>query len=284
MRNILTIILVLIFVSCKKNNKQAVKESENVISQKATKTKKEIVKKNTFIVTAENGINIRENPILESKRIGSIPFGSKIDILETTNEELKIKDNGKEIKGNWVKIKTYNYPYYYSEGIEFGYVFNGFLKKEKEFILELEKKMQEYPEFKNYELVKESNPFVLNGDFFGDNIKDIVIKIKDSTMITLGFINYKKNNKEKVVIINKENLSNEELGFGWTEQFKTVPKNVNLLYEVNLSDEDGKIKKDPNTTKKLILGYNALFGHNIESCGGGTIFWHNGKFHTSTGD
>ena len=42
-----------------------------------------------FIVTARNGIIIRGNPNLESKRIGLIPFGSKINISEKTNERLK---------------------------------------------------------------------------------------------------------------------------------------------------------------------------------------------------
>lgn len=255
----------------------------NQTNQKSFKIYKEKFKNNIYIVTAESGLIIREKPSLEEKRIGSIPFGSKIDVLEKTNVKLTIRDNGKETKGNWVKIKTYKHPYYYAEGIEFGYVFNGFLKNEAEFILELENKMQKYPEFQNYEIVKENNPFVLNGDFFGDNIKDIVLKIKNFKIITLGFIDYKKNGKEKVVIINKENLSDEALNFGWTERFETVSKNINLWPKnEDMSNINVNFKYPDN--KKFVLDYNALYGHNLESCGGGYIFWYNNKFHTITGD
>ncbi|RYM33770.1 SH3 domain-containing protein [Brumimicrobium glaciale] len=246
-------------------------------------TKLENDKKNTFIVTAKNGIIIRKNPSLESKRIGLIPFGSKINISEKTNEKLSIHENGKEIKGNWVKIKTHNYPYNYAEEAEYGYVFDGFLENEDVFIQDLENLMKAYPEFNTYEIDRNSNPFILNGDFFGDNVNDLVIKIKDSKLITLGFINYKQENKSEAVIITKNNLADTELYFGWTEQFETVSSNINLWPE---DEEMSNLNVDFNhpANKKLVLGYNAIFGHNLESCGGGYIFWYKNKFHTITGD
>ncbi|WP_255554287.1 hypothetical protein [Mesonia aestuariivivens] len=149
--------------------------------------------------------------------------------------------------------------------------------------MELKDKMQEYPEFKNYEIVKNNNPFVLNGDFFGDGAKDLAIKIKDSTSMTFGFVDNKINGKERIVVINNENLSGGNLDFGWTEQLEKVSKNKNLWPKnEDMSNINVNFKYPIN--KKLVLGYNSLFGHNLESCGGGYIFWYNNKFHTITGD
>lgn len=237
----------------------------------------------TFNVTAENGLILRKNPDSESEKLGLIPFGSKIKVIEKTLEELTISDNGTKITGNWVKILTYNHPYFYSETEEFGYVFAGFLMKEEDFIQDLENRMENYPEFSTYEIDTSNHPYVLTGDFFGDGVNDLVIKIKKSNLITLGFINHKKENLSEIVILNKDNLVGAQHDFGWTERFETVSKNLNLWPEdEEMANLDVDFKHPVN--KKFTLDYDALYGHNLESCGGGYIFWYQDKFHTITGD
>lgn len=59
----------------------------------------------SYIVMAENGLNIRKEPTTESKRIGKLYCGAKIRILEKTSKTLSVNDKGKIIKGEWVKIE-----------------------------------------------------------------------------------------------------------------------------------------------------------------------------------
>ena len=73
-------------------------------------------------VIADNGLTIREEPDVSSERLGKLHYGDEIEITEQTNIELVIIDDGKKIVGNWVKIKTNS---------KSGYVFNGYLSKEK---------------------------------------------------------------------------------------------------------------------------------------------------------
>lgn len=84
-----------------------------------------------YHVTAESGLNVRYNTDLTSKKIAKIPFGVVVEKIATMNIELSVKDHGKVVKGNWVKVKFYNYPYLISKNYKEGFVFDGFLKPMK---------------------------------------------------------------------------------------------------------------------------------------------------------
>ncbi len=64
--------------------------------------------------TAESGLRVRDNASLNAKKIGLIPYNSKVIILEEKGEELTIA--GK--KGKWTKVKSREAE---------GWVFGGFL-------------------------------------------------------------------------------------------------------------------------------------------------------------
>ena len=87
----------------------------------------------TYFVTATSGLIIREQPNTSANRIGKLPYGSIVEVIEETNVKLQILDQGKVINGEWVKVKFENYPYLISENNyhnkEEGYVFNGYLEK-----------------------------------------------------------------------------------------------------------------------------------------------------------
>ena len=89
-----------------------------------------------YFINAKSGLNVRSDSNLSSQKIAKIPFGVMVEKISDTNEELIINDNGKEIKGRWVKIKYNNYMYLVSKETEpferEGYVFDGFLKKMKD--------------------------------------------------------------------------------------------------------------------------------------------------------
>lgn len=80
---------------------------------------------NSYYVKAKNGLLIRNSPSLSGEKIGKLLYREEIEIKENTNISLSVKDEGKIINGEWVKIKN-NDRY---KSID-GYVFNGFLTEE----------------------------------------------------------------------------------------------------------------------------------------------------------
>jgi len=79
-----------------------------------------------YYVSAKGGLNVREQPNSNSKKVATILYGQKVTIESKTGEKLTINDTDKEtgitkkIEGEWVEITS---------GSEIkGYVFDGFLK------------------------------------------------------------------------------------------------------------------------------------------------------------
>ena len=76
-------------------------------------------------VTAESGLVVRDNPSLKSNKIFHLPNNTLTYVKEKTGINLVILDDGKEKKGEWIKI------YGFDEKDTEGYVFGGFLTTEK---------------------------------------------------------------------------------------------------------------------------------------------------------
>ncbi|MCF2875192.1 MULTISPECIES: SH3 domain-containing protein [unclassified Tenacibaculum] len=228
---------------------------------------------NKFVVTAENGLFLREKPNSKGKKIGKLYFGAEVGIIEKTNNSQTIIDNGQEIIGNWVKINFKNFPTFISNA-KYGYVFDGYLKPKKESIGEIQNEINKYPEFDKLTLNTSITPFYLKGDFFGDKKNDLVILLKNSDGETkIGFIN--KGTKTKIYILGNENDPFNMTDYSWIGIFEKVKKGEVLWsnYEDDFVDF-----KDVPESKKVKLSYNSLYMHASESCGGGFVFWKNGKF------
>ncbi|WP_338360063.1 SH3 domain-containing protein [Yeosuana marina] len=90
---------------------------------------------NTYFVTAESGLIIREQPKTSANRIGKLPYGSIVEVIEKTNITMQISDQEDVINGEWVKVKFQNYPYIIIQNKDDykdeGYVFSGYLEKLK---------------------------------------------------------------------------------------------------------------------------------------------------------
>lgn len=86
-----------------------------------------------FIVTAENGLILREKPDAQSTRLGKLPYGTLVEVTDFTEVKQSMQDGNKRISGNWVKIKAQNFPFLLNDAsseeldVE-GYVFGGYLK------------------------------------------------------------------------------------------------------------------------------------------------------------
>ncbi|WP_055446191.1 SH3 domain-containing protein [Lacinutrix mariniflava] len=83
-------------------------------------------------VIAKNGLTYRKSPELKSTKYGAFDFGTEIIIIENSKIDLELTDNGKVLKGQWVKVKSKNNKK--DKSLSFdgdykytGYVFNGFL-------------------------------------------------------------------------------------------------------------------------------------------------------------
>jgi len=73
-------------------------------------------------VSADSGLTLRERPDVNSGKLGKLAYGDAIEITEKTDKALVIIDEGEKVAGKWVKVKTPS---------KSGYVFNGYLSKEK---------------------------------------------------------------------------------------------------------------------------------------------------------
>lgn len=70
-------------------------------------------------VIAPSGLSVRSKPSLQAERIGKLEFGNDVEIRETTDQKLEVKDGNKWVKGNWVRIRA-------KDGFT-GYAFDGYL-------------------------------------------------------------------------------------------------------------------------------------------------------------
>ncbi len=104
-------------------------------------------------VSAENGLVVRERPSRGAIRVGTLDYGTAIEITEHTQLQLDVVDNNEKISGEWVKIKSIENDNDMAEG----FVFNGFLTVEK-----LKKR------------------FIVNYDEFTVSIEDVTEKMPEA--------------------------------------------------------------------------------------------------------
>lgn len=224
---------------------------------------------NYFYVDTPNGLVMRDAP--NGKRIGKIQNGYKVKIDSSKKIPHTVTDNGKEIKGNWVRLEYEGLGEFEEtdNGIETEsiYVFDGFLKNQKSHLTDVQAQMNKYPELKKFKINSELTSIYLKGDFFGDGIQDEVFRISDEKGATiLALINHKSKGYEY------KKLEDLDYDFGYFEKVKAgTPLWSNY-------EEDFRNFEDVPKNEIVYLKHDALYVHQMESCGGGFIFWKNGEF------
>lgn len=231
------------------------------------------------VVIAGNGLNVRKEPNTKSEKIGKLHFGTKVNVVEKTGKLLEIKDGNEIVKGEWVKIKFINSQILSSENNS-GYVFNGYIKGEKEFNLYLEKEISKIEKFQNYTIHSKTSPYYIKGDFFGDGVPDYAVKVsKEKDNVEIIILDIGGNNTQilkPVEDLKDENNENRVIDeFGWAEIFEKVESGT-ILWS-NFIDDFRSLEEVPNS-ERVILNYEAIYVHASESCGGGFIFWKDGIF------
>lgn len=87
-----------------------------------------------YFVTAANGLNVRETATTHAAKVGKLPYGALVSIVEITKVDYEIAEEGKTFQSQWVKIKYDNFPYvnpqnFASEWSNTGYVVQYYLEK-----------------------------------------------------------------------------------------------------------------------------------------------------------
>ncbi|WP_370390151.1 SH3 domain-containing protein [uncultured Winogradskyella sp.] len=113
-----------------------------------------LTSQNPFFVTADNGLTVREQPDPKARRVGKLNYGEVINVIETTNINLAIFDEGEQIEGQWVKMQSPTIK---------GYVFNGFLSPEK---------LEEPIELRHYGLTMRLKNLKTNDEFKRHTLHD----------------------------------------------------------------------------------------------------------------
>jgi len=227
-----------------------------------------------YLVTAEKGLTVRVKPSLDSDKMGKLPLGYQLNIIKDTKKYFSVKEGGREVDGSWIKISIRNSPISITDKANIGYVFSGYLEKKDTVVKELLKELSKFPILKEYTLITKFTPFFIYGDFFNDGIQDIAIKAKS------------KEGKTHIIFINREAETDTYKILGVNDALKTADYSwAGVFLKVNKGEilwsnyEDDWIEfKNVPENKKVRLNYDAIFLHAEESCGGGFVFWKEGKF------
>ena len=229
-----------------------------------------------YIVTAPSGLVVRENP--NGKRFGKIPYGSGVNVIKKLNP-FSVSDNGKQIQGHWIQLNSNDLgQVIFDQNTEYTpsdlFAFNGFLMLKSEFIKLQDQEIQKYSGLKDFYLSTSFKTFALKGDFFGDGISDDLYRMTDV------------NGNIRLIIVNHQQNGSKIYGLGGEKDpFNISSYDFGILYKVDKQTllwsnytDDFREMKDVPKNEIVKLNYDAIYVHFEESCGGGYIFWKNGKW------
>ncbi len=140
-------------------------------------------------------------------------------------------------------------------------------------LIRLQTLMSQFPEFKDYQIDNTNPDYHISGDFFGDGTMDIAILMKKSKGTKIGIIDYGNDTLLKFLGIGLDSIGGDD--YSWVGVFKSTEVGDTLWsnYEDDYRDFD-----EVPINEKVILPYNSIYAHALESCGGGFIFWKDNKW------
>lgn len=130
--------------------------------------------------------------------------------------------------------------------------------------------VKSHPILKDYRVYTDYKSHALLGDFYGDGVQDLALLIEKQGQVHLCIINY---TDTVSVYIFGENGQYDD--YSWAGVFKKVSAGDTLWS--NYIDDFRGFDEVPDD-EKVVLPYDAILAHALESCGGGFIFWKDGEF------
>ena len=215
-----------------------------------------------YHVNAVEGVTVRSS--VSGKKIGKIPYGYQVKVLEKS-DPLVIKDNGKSITGNWVKIDGNSTQIIIEPGFTESYdprgvyIFDGYLTEQNQFIKQAENKLAKHPALKDYYLATSYKVFALKGDFFADGVEDDIFRV------------ISPDGNVRLMAINNKKVGSDIYGLGGPKDpFGFKDYDFEYLYRVA---KDTPFWSDNFSTKPL----NQIPKNQIKKLGYDVIYVHNGK-------
>lgn len=144
-------------------------------------------------------------------------------------------------------------------------------KIDKESVADL---LSKFPEISNYKIYTEYKYFAIEGDFYGTKSNDLAILLSRNDTVKICVIRAGKKNEFHFLGTGKDELP-MGIDYSWAGEFETV-KAGEILWS-NYDNDFRSLDQVPEN-EKVILDYDAIYVHAVESCGGGFIFWKDGKF------
>ncbi len=137
-----------------------------------------------------------------------------------------------------------------------------------------ENEYSQIPEISHMTPFPLEDPLYLEGDFFGDGIKDYVFQARDTNgTVKIIFIDEGENQNIHILGRSEDPFQIED--YIWARVFQLIPSGE-VLWS-NFTDEYRPYEQVPDK-EKVKLDYDAIFIHNEGSCGGGFVYWQNGRF------
>lgn len=129
-----------------------------------------------------------------------------------------------------------------------------------------------------YVVNQSHTPFSVRGYFDQDSIIDSAYIVRDTIALKDDLFVKLSAEKRNYLLLSDNVLDNKIEDFNWVGIFRIVKKGEKIGDNVS---ENGDILSDEEIPKdKLIrLKSDAIFVHADESCGGGAVYFQNGKFH-----
>lgn len=136
------------------------------------------------------------------------------------------------------------------------------------------KLIAKFPKLSGYKIHIKNPSFAIKGDFYGDQAEDVAVLLTQKGIVSICILNLGPNYGYHILGTGSD--GSELAGnYDWAGIFKTVKKG-----EVLWSNyvDDFRSLEDVPQNEKVKLQYNAIYVHASEACGGGFIFWKDGKF------
>ncbi|MEM9986591.1 MAG: SH3 domain-containing protein, partial [Bacteroidota bacterium] len=71
-------------------------------------------------IVAPSGLNMRQGPSLGDEVVAKLPYGCRVEILDSTGVTTRLKDQGRWIEGEWLKVTFDSFVNAEAEGFAYG--------------------------------------------------------------------------------------------------------------------------------------------------------------------
>lgn len=276
--------LLIIVISCQNqpdNNKYI--SNNNIIKGRSNNPQ--------FCAVTLNNLRLREEPNQTGKVLATLEKNTELlDLVEWTAKEEKIAIGNKTYSSSWRKVKvkkTGQEGWVFGAGLYCYYPDNtttdcdttndtGSAKEILESVLKANNLSN------RYKLLCNCKPYLIEGDFNGDQKQDVAMLIRT---------NAKYDNKEGLIICSKENPKQKPFvigaginflggdSYGGIGLFEVISKGTTIKSNWNMKTDDWYKEGETIAPEDIVkLNTDAIHIHVAEACGGGYIYWKNGKY------